>query len=422
MLIEFRVANHRSIRDEQVFTMEASRSSDADSPHVRQLDEHKKALVTVAAIYGANASGKSNVLSALAFMRDAVVESHRFWDPAGGIPRDPFAWGETRREPSLFEVSFLYNKTKYQYGFVINDEHVLEEWLYAWPTGHKQVWFERDQGFKFGEHLKGENKVVEHVTRTNALFLSAAAQLGHRQLQDVYSWFASLLQNELISRIVRPRFRRERQLSVVNFFSDWDSRQLSFEFTSDRLSQPHVSEWIKALLRVADVGISDFRVQHDDSRARPRVQFLHDVGDVPDAWLPMEEESAGTLSLLRIAGLLFAVLSHGGILVIDELERSLHPLLSLYIIKQFKEPATNPKHAQLIFTTHDTTLLGTTLGPPALARDQIWLAEKDRLGASAIYPLTDYKPRKSENVERGYLQGRYGAVPFLGILKDPSNL
>lgn len=170
MLIEFRVENHRSIREEQALTMEAGRSSDPDAAHVRVVDGHRTPLVTAAAIYGANASGKSNLLSALAYMRRAVLDSHRFWDPDGGVPRDPFAWGEYRGKPSLFEATFLEEKVRYRYGFVVDDDAILEEWLHAWPRGRQQVWYERDRDrIKFGENLKGENHIVEEVTRPNAL-------------------------------------------------------------------------------------------------------------------------------------------------------------------------------------------------------------------------------------------------------------
>lgn len=414
MLIEFRVENHRSLRDEQVFTMEAGRTSDADASYVRHVEGHKKPLVTVAAIYGANASGKSNLLSALAFMRDAVVDSHRFWDPAGGVPRDPFAWGQHRGQPSLYELTFVRDRTRYQYGFVIDDDRVLEEWLFAWPGARKQTWFEREQSFKFGEHLKGENRVVEQITRSNALFLSAAAQHGHKQLQEVYSWIASISTEGTIKQ--KKRYARSAYglLSLMETLSMAASPQLPL-FEIDSMNTKS-TEWLKRMLRIADVGISDFKVQEAD-RSGARIQFLH-KSEAIDAWLPMEEESSGTLSLLNVALSVLLALSNGSVLIVDELERSLHPLLALYILNQFEHPESNPKHAQLIFTTHDTNLLGTSLGEPPLARDQVWLTEKDQVGASVIYPLTDIKPRKAENVERGYLQGRYGAIPFLASLEN----
>ena len=153
MLIEFRVANHRSLRDEQVLTMEAGRVGDEADPRPRHVSGHSESLLTVAGLYGANASGKSNVLAALAFMCEAVVMSHRFWSPDEGeprepfVPRDPFAWGPKKTEPSLFEVTLLLDHVRYQYGFQVSDEQFLEEWLYAWPNGKKQVWFERENQY-----------------------------------------------------------------------------------------------------------------------------------------------------------------------------------------------------------------------------------------------------------------------------------
>jgi hypothetical protein len=135
-----------------------------------------------------------------------------------------------------------------------------------------------------------------------------------------------------------------------------------------------------------------------------------------EAWLPLEQESQGTRTLFELAPPLIRALRRGSVLAIDELEASLHPLLAAHVVRQFHDPETNPRNAQIIFTTHDTNLLGTTLGDPLLRRDQIWLTEKDREGATSLYPLSDYKPRKAENIERGYLQGRYGAIPFLGDL------
>ena len=193
MLVEFRVENHRSLRDEQVLTMEAGRVGNDADPRPRRVPGHAQSLLPVAGLYGANASGKSNVLSALAFMRDAVLYSHRHWSPDEGVPRDPFAWGPARTAPSMLEVTVLVDGVRYEYGFSASDDCFLEEWLYAWPNGKKQVWFERDSNaFKFGDHLTGENRLIEDVTRPNALFLSAAVQHRHTQLLPIFSWFGSL--------------------------------------------------------------------------------------------------------------------------------------------------------------------------------------------------------------------------------------
>lgn len=422
MLIEFRVENHRSIRDEQALTMRAGRVGAPDDPRPREVPGEKTGVLPVAALYGANASGKSNLLAAFDFMRQAILLSHRLWRPNGGIPRAPFAWGSKTSEPSLFEVTISQEGTRYQYGFVADNERFLEEWLYAWPAGRKQSWFEREgDTFKFGEHLRGENRMVEQVTRPNALFVSAAAQHRHEQLAGIYRWF---------SATSTVNVNRQRQGIITElFFEEWlqqtfDGKpftQLS-PFGDDISAGDHLAS-IRDLLRAADVGIVDIKLEDrdDDPDARSgqlrrsRVMVRHQ-STADDAWLPFHEESHGTQTLFRMARFLLDALQNGSLLVIDELEASLHPLLALQVVRQFNDPRANPRNAQLLFTTHDTNLLGTELGEPALRRDQIWLTEKDKEGATCVYPLTDYKPRKAENLERGYLQGRYGAIPFLGPL------
>jgi predicted ATPase len=409
MLIEFRVSNHRSIREEQVLTMEVGRTTAQDDIRSRVVEGSSTPLLPVAAIYGANASGKSNLISAMSFLVAAVSWSHRVWEPEGGVPRDPFAWGSERGAPSVFECMFVSNGVRFEYGFSVNDDIFLEEWLYAWPHGRKQLWFERDlQEFKFGEHLHGENRLVEHTTRPNSLFVSAAAQNRHEQLSTVFSWFRRI-------RVATPPERRGDAIAdpmLVRFLGldREDPAQLAL-FPKQRDPREERFDQVVDLLRAADTGIVDMKVVTSESEI-----YLRHRSRGEEAWLPLREESSGTKSLLRLALGLLSTLRSGGLLVVDELEASLHPLLGLYLVQLFNDPAKNRHNAQLIFTTHDTNLLGTSLGPPALQRDQVWLTEKDDDGATRVYPLTDYKPRKAENIETGYLQGRYGSIPFLGDL------
>jgi uncharacterized protein len=178
----------------------------------------------------------------------------------------------------------------------------------------------------------------------------------------------------------------------------------------------------RTLIRNADFGICDIEVKHESvnlangrSVTIPNFFFQHSPKE-QDAWLPLASESKGTQTMFRLALPIVSLMRRGGVLVVDELEASLHPMLAAKIVEQFNDPKTNPKNAQLIFTTHDTNLLGNLLGEP-LRRDQVWFTEKDKEGATRLYPLTDYKPRKPENLERGYLQGRYDAVPSLGKLR-----
>ncbi len=431
MFIEFRVENHRSLRDEQVFTMEAGRVGDEADRRPRQVPGHNEKLLPVAVLYGANASGKSNVLAALDFMREAVLASHRIWSPDAGVPRDPFAWGSKKAEPSLYEVTLLVDDVRYQYGFTTSDDCFLEEWLHAWPHGKKQVWFERDgSSIKFGENLKGENKLIEEITRPNALFLSAAVQHKHQQVQPIYEWFREMRTvNMWTGHRSSYRPSTEYWLARVLEEDGADTRQLSL-FSEGM--DPLLGRF-RELLRTSDVGIVNLRVSKSDSsesdelgprsRIPRRIRFqLKHQNSCGDAWLPLEEESRGTQTLFRMALPVLSTLRTGGTLVVDELEASLHPLLAMQIVRQFNDPMSNPMNAQLVCTTHDTSLLGTTLGEPPLRRDQVWLTEKDGDGATVLYPLTDYQPRKVENLERGYLQGRYGAIPFLGdFLTNASN-
>ncbi len=414
MLIEFRVENYRSLREEQVLSMEAGRGGDASDDRPRHVAGVNLDLLPVVALYGANASGKTNVLSALAFMRDAVLESANKWNPDEAIPRVPFAWGASKSQPSLFEVTFELDSIRYQYGFQLTEESIVEEWLFAWPHGKKQTWFERDGStFKFGENLQGDNKLLQGVTRKNALFMSTAAQFGHPQISSIVKWFHTfeLLNLDLGHNSTFKDFHTE--FGIAELFGSLHKGFLK-TFTEPELLRHR----FMTLLRTADLGINDIKVEsRKTTDGRPPfeiIQINHQAGD-DDAWLRASQESKGTQTLLRFALPIVQAIQTGSVLLCDELESSLHPVMAQTIVRQFNDPVTNPLNAQLIFTTHDTNLLGTTLGDePALRRDQVWLTEKNAEGATVLYPLTDFKPRKQENLERGYIQGRYGAVPYLG--------
>lgn len=422
-LLRFRVANHRSLRDEQELSFVAS-SFAKDDPrllHPKGLDD---AVLPVCAMYGANASGKSNVMHALAFMRHAVVSSHRLWDPTGGIPNDPFVLADKPLKASAFIIDVILHGVRYEYGFELDSHSVLEEWLHAWPNGRKQEWFSREKSdFTFNRSLRGENKTIESLTRTNSLFLSAAAQNNHEQLTPLFQWFSTYLLgggNSVFSaagvRQASPSERAHRQLP-------WWKQ---FATSAPSKSVEKLRAQVTTLLRAADLGIEDFRVSKEDlddeeptkdldSRGRRRqlLSFAHRAGDRL-AWLDLNDESTGTQSVVGLIPSLVSLLTRGGVLLIDELN-TLHPMLTLAILQIFQDPERNPRGAQLFFNTHDSTLLGNLLVDPApLRRDQIWFTEKDKDGATHLYPLTDYAPRAAENLERGYLQGRYGAVPFLG--------
>jgi predicted ATPase len=418
LLIQFRVENHRSLRDEQVLSLVAANHGESDDPRLIRAPGLGEQLLPVVAIYGANASGKTNVLLALGFMREAIVRSHRFWDPDGGTPQEPFALSDQASAPSTFEADVVTQGVRYQYGFELSAQRVEREWLRAWPNGRKQVWFEREgDKFSFGKLMHGENEAIRGLTRSNSLFLSCAAQNNHVQLTPLFNWFHAH-RGDLDRAGTRQRAQHLRAIF---------SEQLTL-FPELNESRSDARRLIVDLLRAADLGIVDIRVGQADgpiptgrrqSAERVEIFLKHRAAKGVDGWLALEEESAGTATLLTLAPRLLRALEHGSLFSVDELEASLHPSLGLELLKLFQDPKRNRLGAQLIFTTHDSNLLGNMLGERPLRRDQIWFTEKDHEGATHLYPLTDFRPRAEENIERGYLQGRYGAVPFLsGLLAD----
>lgn len=411
MLLRFKFSNYRSFRSEQELSLVAGSFSDHPKS-VFEIPGLKEGVLPIAAVYGANASGKTNVLLALQFVQRAIHQSHRLWKPEQPIPRESFA-GEPADHPTRFIVDFIRTDVRHQYGFVANSTAVLEEWLHVYPRGKRQTWFSRKVGnrISFSDKLIGENRVIEQLTRNNSLFLSAAAQNNHEMLLPIFNWFSSTL------TLVTGERAMERQ-RTVEMCNDVETRGL-----------------IARLLSGADLGIADVSVESLPDEVmdkavkfvelfrsmlelkeeqmpyepfRTAVKLLHRIngGLLP---LGLEQESAGTVAYLALLGPIVRALRTGGVVCIDELDSSLHPLIAIEIMRLFEDKVQNQKGAQLIFNTHDTNLLSTGI----LRRDQIWFTEKDAKGESHLYPLTDFKPRREENLESGYLQGRYGAIPFI---------
>lgn len=267
--------------------------------------------------------------------------------------------------------------------------------------------------------MKGENKLIEEITRNNALFVSAAVQNKHIQLTPIFSWFRSLQPINLPTITPQVSSSWFSGTALDRWLEKGVAEARQPALFENPTSDESLIERFRSLLTNADAGIIDLKVDKSESdefarRARSRRILLKHQSEFGDAWLPLEEESKGTQTLFRIAMPILHAIQEGSTILVDELEASLHPMLAQRLVRQFNTPETNPRNAQLIFTTHDINLLGTTLHEPALRRDQVWLTEKNDEGATELYPLTDYKPRKAENLERGYLQGRYGAIPFLG--------
>lgn len=383
-----------SLKDSKSFTMSA--------PGVDQF------VLPSLAIYGANASGKTNVLKSLRFMALAVADSHRSWKPGEPIGRQPFS---ENGSPSLHEIDFLLLGVRYCYGFRLNDAAILEEWLYAYPRGKKQTWFHRHAGrpMIFSAKLTGPNKAIEILMRKDSLFLSTAAQNNHELLMPIYLWVSNL------------------RLAVIGLGGRALNDPSNFNVTPLLCDDHAFKASVSQLVRQADLGIADIAVEEVDFPESVRRSFTAVTSELPknrrlrlvhqlgkdSAKFDEDMESTGTLAYLWVLGPILHALNRGAVLCIDELESSLHPLLASQLVRLFNEKSTNSKGAQLIFNTHDATLLDLA----NLRRDQIWFTEKSEEGTSHLYPLTDFKPRLNENLRSGYLQGRYGAIPFLGSPK-----
>lgn len=360
-------------------------------------------------IYGANASGKSNALLALRFFRDAVLNPFRDWPRLNFSGRNSFrnSVGGSELE-SKFQLDFSIAGTRYQYGFAINDVEVVSEWLNAYPSHRKQIWFQRERGkpLKFGDNLKGNNRTIEELAKANVLFLTLASMHRHEQLGPIYDWFAEkIIVQEMRSRSdgfdgLATHYNEDTAPAILSLLKAADLGIVDVDF---RLESP-----TRGLLTDRSDFIETFDNPLGQIRMVPKLKLLHEIEGKAIVF-PAYLESEGTRILGAHLPSILMALKEGGLLIVDEIDRSLHPALCLQIINLFLSTKTNASGAQLLFTTHDPTLLSSG----KLRRDEVWFAEKKPDGASALYPLSDFSPRTNENLERGYLQGRYGGVPLL---------
>ena len=414
MLIEFNVQNFLSFRDTAKLSMVKGGGSElADTNTFVPMESvSTPALLRSTAVYGPNASGKSNFVRALRAMQQSVLGSASAEQRDKPLPVSPFRLdADSRAEPSEFEVLFVSGGVRYQYGFAATTERVIEEWLLAYPKGRPQRLIERrydadSRTYEWGgmTKLAGAKKTWREATRSNALFLSTAVNLNSRQLAPAYDWFAKAL------RIAGPGgLPLTHSLSLCE---DSEGKRKVLEFLA------------KADIPIDDVQVGDDRVEErrfaqgaldalqDDwgkkhaQMKRPRM--VYELADGAKEYFDWTEESGGTRRLFEFAGPISEALEFGHVVVIDELDSHLHPLLAEYLVQLFHSPEFNTGGAQLLFTTHDASLLNQKL----LRRDQVWFCRKDKTRNTRLYPLLDMRPRKgSENLEHGYLSGRYGAVP-----------
>jgi len=412
MLIEFQVQNFRSFRDRQILSMVAS--SFAEHVQANTFQSGLKGFgrfLRSAALYGPNAAGKTNLLRAIQFVQTFVVNSAA--TTAGTqYPYSSFKFSNATREAaSQFQIAFVQHGIRYEYGITMGPKRIEKERLVEYVHSRGRVMFNRSYDnesdqyiWEFSSFLKGPRSVWSDSTRPDALFLSTAVQLNSKQLIPVFEWF------------------QKRLVVVVG------PTKLNQSLTLQLLDRPDGKARLLPFLREADLGIADVKTQRERvptdgglvvgglldvqpigaSVVKVTLSHLTDDPNKP-AELDFAEESHGTQVLFRNAGAWLNVTANGEVLLVDEIDASLHPLLVRFLIRRFHSDKTNQHNAQLIFTTHNTTLLDQEL----LRRDQIWFVEKERDGASRLYPLTDFSPRSDELIERWYMRGRYGALPVL---------
>jgi len=395
MLISFTVGNYRSIKDPVTLSMVCSRIKELPQNTIETKRKGLRLLKT-AVIYGANASGKSNVLKAMEFMKNFIYSSSMDRQKDDEIPVDSFLFNtETVGKLSYFEIVFLIDETIYRYGFEADRKRIHSEWLFSNPKGKERTLFSRDEnGIKVGNNFK-EGKRLESRTRDNALFLSVCVQFNGKVSSNIFVW---VLRNDIfmgmddIARLPLALKQFENKL----FYKD-----------------------LMKLLGLADLQIEDINIEPNAkvteiirTTTTSHFQYDKDNNNIGKLDLKLLNESDGTRKYIALSpSLLFASRENACIaLIIDELDARLHPLISASIIRLYNE--NTKSNSQLIFSTHDTNLLDNEL----FRRDQIWFTEKDKYGATDLYSLVEFKGkvRNDASYEKDYIVGRYGAVPYIG--------
>jgi len=416
MLIEFNVQNFRSIKEEVTFSLVASADKSLDNNLIKT-DLLRDNLLRSAVIYGANASGKSNVVLAFSLLKELIETSHMF-QKGSKINYLPFKL-DTKylSKPSKFKIVFIKNDIKYIYGISFNSEKIIDEYLYYYPAGRRALIFERKDtnNYRFTINRK-EQKFISEKTLDNVLYLSNSTKLNYDKTSEAFDWFQDNL--GIIGVADHPKL---------------------IEYTIHKLNEDKkMKEFILKALIEADLGINDLsasfeEISIDEIPISIREQLkaiipdskgnlekmdittihkvLDEMGNEDYVEFDFEEESEGTKRLFSLIGLWIDSLNNGRVLIVDELDTKLHHLLNIFLIKLFNNPTQNKNNAQLIFTTHNTNLLDLDI----FRRDQIWFTEKNpNKGSTDLYSLIEFRPRKDKNIQKGYLAGRYGAIPFIG--------
>ncbi len=420
MLIQFKFNNIFSFHQEQIFSMVSApiRASKSDLSNMLEASKSISPLLLSAAIYGANASGKSNFVKTLNFFLLIINESARF-KPEDTILITPFILNSTsKNQPSSFEIIFIMNQITYRYGYELNNKEILKEWLYVKARRESMVFNRMGENFDVNNKYKIiKDLVKKKMIRKNALLLSVAAQFNEQIVLTMFQWF--------------NRFFRISGLDDISY------RTYTQSLLKDETYKPKILK----LLQNADLGIEDIVLKEfespsikisfqmgtpENSKTETGSSILQSLNTVkkvlnsagePDGEVEMNfdtQESEGTKKIFHLSGLFFYVIEFGGILLIDEFDAKLHPLLTLRFIEIINNTEINKHGAQLIITTHNTNLLESKI----FRRDQIWFTEKNLKGETQLFSLYDFKPRNDSDIEKNYINGRFGAIPYLNNFID----
>ncbi len=444
MLIQFTVENFLSFDAKTTFSLVALRSDQQHPLHVVADGVGKvPPLLRAAAIYGANAAGKSNFINAVLFAQNLIVRGTR---SGQAIPVTPFKLGTDRERPSRFEFLFAYQGTLYSYGFVLNSTQILEEWLYATPKAQEVRYFERmalankeikvELGRTFTGKSSKQAQFLEFVakgTRPNQLFLTEAMDRNVTAVAPIIEWFQNVLL--VIPAEALPRhleFNVDQNAQLTDFLATVlrtagtsiegvITEEISLDFDQYFPEMPGMmrSQVLQQLQEATETKglLLNYRNEKQYFLKRGeqgevtmvQLQTLHRTGDGRLIEFTLDEESDGTQRLIHLAPALLSLqVMPERVILLDELDRRLHPLLSRLFVEAALD--VNNRRSQLIFTTHETSLLTLDL----LRRDEIWFVEKDAFGASHLYSLAEFKIRPDLKIEKGYLNGRFGAIPFIG--------
>ncbi len=414
MLVEFRLRNYRCFKDEITLSMLATTDDSLPENVIETGIPSAPNLLRSAVVYGPNASGKSTLLAALNFM-DIFVSLSAARKPDASIPVEPFILDESSSAtPSNFEVVFIHRGTRYQYGFSVDRKRVHEEWLYFWPKGREALLFQRrwdadkqEDIYTFGNSFRGQKETIRQSTRYNKLFLSMGANLNNPLLSEVYEWFTPGLQglpsNDIPVQVVEKTLRDEHyKRLILELLKDADLSIVGYEIIEKKLEIEDMPAEVQQFIQLVGE-----EAQTEPKSMKVLMHHLTNSGKI--VGIDLNHESEGTQRLFKLVARILETLEQGGIVYIDELDASLHPFLGKAIIHMFHDPQKNNKNVQLIFNTHDTTLLDQDI----FRRDQVWFTERQPDGGSTLYSLAEFSPRKGERLDKGYLLGRYGAVPII---------